>query len=219
MSTAREWGLSNDWLRRYNQLNADNRRVLYVEQVVPGTATAEVVRPGDVILAVDGELVSSLFDAEIRSQSPQVELTLLSGGKERQVTITLGELDVQGTDRLVSWGGALFQEPMPTIGYFKSVDFPGVYISDTDEGSPALWDGLYRNRFVTAVDGEPVNDLDDLLRLLTSKKQDEITRLSLVSMSGRKRIVTVEPEYNYWPTFEVVRTGEGWRRSNFVNNP
>jgi len=217
LSTAREWGLSNNWLKRYNALDADNRRVVYVEQVVPGSAIADVVRPGDVILSVNGELVTSLFDVELRSQEPTVALTLLSGGYERQARVTLGELDVQGTDRMVSWGGALFQEPMPTIGYFKSVNFPGVYISDTVEGSPALWDGLYRNRFVTAVDGEPVNNLDDLLRLLTQKEQEEITRLSLISMSGRKRIVTVEPEYNYWPTFEVIRTNDGWRRSNFAN--
>jgi len=217
LSVAREWGLSDDWLRRYNALNADKRRVLFVEQVVPGTATAGEVRPGDVILAVNGELVSSLFDAELRSQEPSVSLTLLSGGQERDVTIEPGTLNVQGTRRLVSWGGAVFQEPMHTIGYFKSVEFPGVYIADTDDGSPALWDGLYRNRFVTAVDGEPVNNLDDLLRLLRAKQQDEVTRLSLVSMSGRKRIVTVEPEYNFWPTFELRRLTDGWRRSNFLN--
>ncbi len=217
LSVAREWGLSDEWLRRYNSLEADKRRVLYVEQVVPSTATAKVIQPGDVILAVNDELVTSLFDAELRSQEPNVSLTILSGGTEQTVTIEPGSLNVQGTDRLVSWGGALFQEPMHTIGYFKSVQFPGVYIADTDEGSPALWDGLYRNRFVTAVDGEPVNNLDDLLRLLTQKRQDEVTRLSLVSMSGRKRIVTVEPEYNFWPTFEVRRLPEGWRRSNFIN--
>jgi len=217
LSVARDWGLSNDWLRRYNELPADTRRVLYVEQVVPGTSTAANLNPGDVILAVNGELVSSLFAAEQRSQSEAVTLTLLSSGEVKDVVITPGSLDIEGTSRLVSWGGALFQEPMPTIGYFKSVKFPGVYIADTDDGSPALWDGLYRNRFVTAVDGEPVNNLDDLLRLLSSKQQDEVTRLSLVTMSGRKGIVTVEPEYNFWPTFEVRRRAEGWRRSNFLN--
>ena len=110
-----------------------------------------------------------------------------------------------------------FQEAMDTIGYFKSVDFPGVYIADTIQGSPALWDQLYRNRFVTAVDGEVVNDLNDLLRLLGRKQQDEITRLSVVSISGRKSIVTVQPEYNYWPTFEIRHNAEGWYRSGSAN--
>ncbi len=216
LATAREWGLSNKWLRRYNELQADKRRVIYVEQVVPSTATAEVLKPGDVILAVDGELVTGMLDLELRSQLDIVSLTVLSGGSEQEISLQTGQLNVQGTDRMVSWGGALFQEPMDTIGYFKSVDFPGVYIADTDEGSPALWDGLYRNRFVTAVDGEPVNNLDDLLNLVTRKKQDEITRLSLISMSGRKSIVTVEPEYNFWPTFEVRRTEQQWQRINFA---
>jgi len=216
LAVARDWGLSDKWLRRYNELPADKRRVIYVEQVVPNTSTANVLKPGDVILAVDGEVVSSMFDAELRTQSSQVSLTVLSGGAEQEINLETGQLDVQGTDRMVSWGGALFQEPMHSIGYFKSVEWPGVYIADTDEGSPALWDGLYRNRFVTAVDGETVSNLDDFLRLVNDKSQDEITRLSLISMSGRKSIVTVEPEYNFWPTFEVRRNGLEWQRINFL---
>lgn len=217
LAVARDWGLSNQWLRRFNELESDKRRVIYVEQVVPNTPTAEVLKPGDVILAVNGELVSSMFNAELRTQANEVSLMVLSGGQEQEIKLKLGQLDVQGTNRMVSWGGALFQEPMDTIGFFKSVDFPGVYIADTDEGSPALWDGLYRNRFVTAVDGEPVNNLDDLLRLVNNKDQDEITRLSLISMSGRKSIVTVEPEYNFWPTFEVRRIEKEWERINFLD--
>lgn len=217
LSVARESGLSDEWLKRYNALEADKRRVLYVEQIVPGSDTATALKPGDVILAINGTLVSSLFDAELASQEDTITATVLSGGQEQEVSFTPGQLSVTGTDRLVSWGGALFQEPMATIGYFKSVQFPGVYIADTIEGSPALWDGLYRNRFVAAVDGEPVNNLDDLLRLLNQKQQDEVTRLSVISMSGRKRIVTIEPEYNFWPTFELRRQPEGWERSSFIN--
>lgn len=217
LSVARESGLSDDWLKRYNALEADKRRVLYVEQIVPGSDTASALKPGDVILAIDGTLVSSLFDAELASQKDTITVTVLSGGQEQEVQFAPGQLSVTGTDRLVSWGGALFQEPMDSIGYFKSVQFPGVYIADTIEGSPALWDGLYRNRFVSAVDGEPVNNLDDLLRLLNKKQQDEVTRLSVISMSGRKRIVTVEPEYNFWPTFELRRQPDGWERSSFIN--
>ena len=92
------------------------------------------------------------------------------------------------------------------------MDFPGVYIAHTENGSPALWDRLYRNRFVVAVDGEPVQDLDDFLAFVTGREQDQITRLTVVSMSGHKDIVTVQPEYNFWPTFEVKHTENGWQR-------
>jgi len=94
------------------------------------------------------------------------------------------------------------------------VHFPGVYIAETEQGSPALWDGLYRNRFVTHVDGEVVEDLDGFLALIGKKSQDTDTRLSLISISGRKSIVTVSPEYNFWPTFEIKHTADGWQRVN-----
>ena len=76
---------------------------------------------------------------------------------------------------------------------------------------------LYRNRFVVAIDGEPVEDLDDLLALVSQRQQDQVTRLTVISMSGRKQIVTVQPEYNFWPTFEVRRLSEGWKRIDYTH--
>ena len=70
---------------------------------------------------------------------------------------------------------------------------------------------------MVAVDGVEVETLDDFLNEVNTRTQDEITRLTVVSMSGRKRIVTVQPEYNFWPTFEIKRTIEGWQRVNYLN--
>lgn len=191
--------------------------MLFVAQVVPGTDMADKLRPGDVILAIDNELVADLFTAEQRAQKTELLLTILRRGRVEQLTVRPSELSGLGTQRLVSWAGALFQEPHSEIGYYKGIDVPGVYITATQAGSPALWDGLYRNRFVTAVDGVSVETLDDFLAEVSRKGQDEVTRLSVTSMSGRNSIVTVEPEYNFWPTFEVKRTIEGWQRINYLN--
>ncbi len=212
LALARQRGLPDAWLARYLDLPADARRALYVEQVVPETQAATQVSAGDVLLAIDGKLVSNLFLAEQLSQSQQVTLSLLRAGAVIDVTVVPGAVDALGTDRIVSWAGAIFQEPHVDIGYTKGVDFPGVYVADTRDGSPAIWDELYRNRFVAGVDGQPVESLDDFLSLVNNKAQDEVTRLTTISMSGRNSIVTVQPEYNFWPTFEIVREGDEWRR-------
>lgn len=217
LSRARQFGLPDEWLLRYNTLPADIRRVLYVDQLIPNTDAAAKLSSGDVIIAIDDELVSDLFTAERLSQKSDVQLTVLRAGEVIRIEMQPSELNALGTQRIVSWAGATFQNAFSDIGYQKGVDFPGVYISDTDEGSPALWDGLYRNRFVVAVDGTEVENLDDFLAAVSARKQDEITRLTVVSMSGRKRIVTVQPEYNFWPTFEVKRTVDGWQRINYIN--
>jgi S1-C subfamily serine protease len=214
LSLAREYGLPDEWLLRYNNLPAEIRRVLYVTQLTPNTDAALKLASGDVILAIDDVLVSELITAEILSQKPMLALTVLRDGAVQTVNLSPSEVSGLGTVRLVSWAGAVFQESFTDIGYQKGVDFPGVYISSTAEGSPALWDRLYRNRFVVAVEGETVNNLDDFLAQVKKRAQDEITRLTIVSMSGRKGIVTVKPEYNFWPTFEIIRTSEGWHRVN-----
>lgn len=214
LALAKEYGLPDEWLMRYLELPADVRRVLYVDQLIPNTDAAEQLLSGDVLIAIDDVVVSELFTAETLSQKPQVALTILRDGEVQTVNMRPSKVEALGTTRLVSWAGATFQESFSDIGYQKGVDFPGVYIASTSEGSPALWDRLYRNRFVVAVEGQPVNNLDDLLEHVKSRKQDEITRLTIVSMSGRKRIVTVKPEYNFWPTFEITRADGDWQRVN-----
>jgi len=217
ISTARQLGLPSEWLRRYNNLPAQYRKVLFVTQVVPDTDADTKLLPGDIILAIEGELVSDLLQAEIAAQKESIVITVLRAGNVIDVDLLPSKVSGTGTTRFVSWAGAQFQEPHGEIGFLKGVNYPGVYISGTEQGSPALWDGLYRNRFVTHVDGVPVDDLDGFLSLVKQKNQDEVTRLSVVSISGRRTVVTVAPEYNFWPTFELVRSSEGWQRNNYTN--
>ncbi len=217
IAEARQLGLPQAWLDQYIDLPSENRKVLYIEQVVPNTDAQDKLLPGDILLAIQGELVADLLTAEVLSQRAQVTLSVLRAGEVTEVELKPTSLSGVGTDRLVSWAGANFQEPHQEIGYLKGVDFAGVYVAGTEQGSPARWDGLYRNRFVTHVDGEAVNNLDDFVAIIRQKPQDAVTRLSIVSISGRKSIVTVSPEYNFWPTFEVKRTADGWQRQNLVN--
>ncbi len=212
---AQQLGLPSGWLARFNELPAPMRRVLYVEQVVPDTDAHQKLYTGDVLIAINDELVSDLFMAEIQAQQTQLSLTVLRAGKVLKIDLQPSSLDALGTQRVVSWAGAYFQMPFADIGFQKSVAFPGVYIADTAAGSPALWDGLYRNRFVVAVDGEPVNDLDDFLEVARNREQDQITRLTTISISGRQSIITVQPEYNFWPTFEITHGEEGWQRIDY----
>lgn len=217
LALATQLGLPSEWLKRYNALPANVRRAVYVEQVVPSTDAAKKLASGDVIIAIDDQLVSDLFAAERLSQKPNVKLTVLRAGKVQDLELLPTNMDARGTLRVVRWAGANFQSPFPDIGYQKGVLFSGVYIADTQDGSPSLWDGLYRNRFVVAVNGKPVDTLDDFAAAIRASEQDKITRLTVVSMSGRKRIVTVQPEYNFWPTFEINLGDTGWKRINYVN--
>ena len=217
LALARELGLPDDWLRRYLELDAEDRRVLYVERTVPGTDAASKLAAGDVLLAIDGEPVSALFAAEAASQRASVALEVLRGGEVLELELFPSAILANGTDRAVSWAGALFQAPHPDIAWHKGARTAGVYVADTEAGSPALRDGLWRNRFVTAVDGVAVRDLDDFLGAVGAVPEGRTVRLATVAMDGRRSIVAVAPEYRFWPTFEVRRGADGWRRIGYLN--
>ncbi len=218
LSRAIHMGLDNEWLQKYLKKHASQRRVLYIEQTIQGTRAAKLLQPGDILLSINGKLVTDLLDAESMGQMPELTLKVLRDRQVRSLTLMTSTLTGVGSQRFVSWAGAIFQEPHREVAYYKGIDIPGVYISATESGSPAIVDHLYRNRFVTEVDGVAVKNLDEFLEKIRTKNQDEFTRLTVISLSGRRDIISVSPEFYFWPTFEISKMDGQWQRTEFENN-
>ncbi len=221
LANARQLGLPDEWLQRIamqREQSLAGRRVLVVRQLsghqlsAVGGQTETGLRVGDLLLAIDDVPVAGLRDVEKRIQKDRVRFTLLRNGQTRSVELETGIADNKGTLRVLSWAGAYLQQPHREISAQRGLPADGIYVSSTVRGSPANRDGLYRNRLITAVDGNTVNDLDDFLRYVADKKPGQDTRLTLVSLNGSRDLVSVRPEYNFWPTFELIDKGDGWRR-------
>ena len=78
------------------QLDLDDARgVLVLEVVEGGPAARAGIQPGDVLVRMGDAALDSPEDflATLRGQQPgqQVRVTLVRGGRERQVTVTLAE--------------------------------------------------------------------------------------------------------------------------------
>ena len=56
---ARKLGLDDLWLEKLEQRAAENRRVLSVSRVVAGTPAEKVLRNGDIILAINDQIITS----------------------------------------------------------------------------------------------------------------------------------------------------------------
>ena len=212
LAAARQLGLPDDWLLRIaveREQSVAGRRVLAVRQ---SSDQLNGLKVGDLILAIDEEPVASLRDVEKRVQKNSVAVTVLRDGRVQSIDVNTQLEDNRGTHRVVNWAGAYLQQPHREIAAQRGLPAKGIYVSSTMRGSPANLDGLYRNRFITAVDGRPVSHLDDFLHYIDEKKQGEDTRLTLVDLNGNRNLVSVRPEYNFWPTFELVDKGSGWQR-------
>jgi S1-C subfamily serine protease len=156
----------------------------------------EIQVGGDVITAIGGEPVLSMDDiitylARHTEVGDTVTLTVLRDGEEVDVDITLEARPEQTPSEEVirvedngAWlgilGGTLTPEVAEALGV--SEDQEGVVVAEVVEGSPADEAGLQGDvdageaDLITAVDGEPVAEMVDLLQQLSQHEPgDEIT--------------------------------------------
>jgi S1-C subfamily serine protease len=210
---ARNMGVDEEWLARLEQNNPLHRRALSITRLVAGTAAAMELRNGDMILAIDGEVVTSYRALEQAVQKPQVTVTVWRNGEAVDVDVETAALDGRGIDRVVSWAGALLQDPHRPMAAQRGIDPYGVYVAFFSYGSPATRYGLYAGRRVIEVDDDPTPDLNAFVEAVSGKEDRESIRLTTVTWNGAVEVITLKLDNQYWPAYEIRRTGDGWVRS------
>jgi S1-C subfamily serine protease len=124
-------------------------------------------------------------------------------------TVVLGN---GGVDRVVSWAGAVLQAPHRALAAQRSIEPTGALVAFHAFGSPASRNGLGGGLRIVEVDGQPTPDLDAFLAAVASHQHGESVRLKVVNWNGQVEVVTLKLDLRYWPTYELRRGPEGWRR-------
>jgi S1-C subfamily serine protease len=210
---ARNMGVDEDWLERLEADNPVNRRALSVTRIVAGTDASTKLRNGDMILAVDGEVVTSFRSLEKAVQKHRVTLTVWRNGSAQDIEIETAVLDGRGIDRAVSWAGALIQDPHRPMAAQRGIDPYGVYVAFFSYGSPATRYGLWAGRRVIEVDETPTPDLEAFIGAVAAKQDRESVRLKTVTWNDVVEVITLKLDNQYWPAYEIKRTEDGWRRT------
>jgi S1-C subfamily serine protease len=209
---ARKLGLDEDWLSRSERSNPQGRRVLSVRRMVAGTPAAAKLRNGDMILAVDGQLVTTFRELESAVQKPEVVVTIWRDGAEHDLEIETVALDGLGVQRAVSWAGALLQDPHRAMAAQRGIDPYGVYIAFFSYGSPATRYGLWAGRRIVEVDDKATPDLQSFVDVIRGKKDKSSVRLKTITWNGSAEVITLKLDNQYWPAYEIRRTEDGWQR-------
>ena len=211
---ARKLGLDEDWLDRLESHSPSARRALSVTRLVAGTPAADSLRNGDMILAVDGNLVTSFRELERAVQRPEVELTVWRDGAEVDIDIDTVELGGEGIKRAVSWAGTLLQDPHRAMAAQRGIEPSGVYVAFFSYGSPATRYGLWAGRRIVAIDDSETPDLQTFLDVVSDKDDQESVRVTTVTWNGAVEVVTLKLDNQYWPAYEIRRTENGWIRES-----
>ncbi len=214
ISEAKNLGLPFEWQKKLVDVAGIKRQALYVQQVY-SPAAKQTFRVGDVLLAIDDRPLTTLREMQVALQTKQAKVTVLRSGRVEVIELSVDVLDGRGTHRLLFWGGAYLQVPHVEVARRLKFPIKGIFVSDTQLGSPAARDGLYPNRFITAVDGREINTIEDFLAAVNNRDEGDVVRLSLKLLSGQETLIGLKISRQFWPTFELRRGINGWVRKTY----
>ena len=215
LAGARELGLPDEWVRRFEEHNAQRRQVLGINRLVAGSPAAALLEPGDLLLAVDGKVVNRFREVERAVQSPAVSVTVWRDGAEKTLQMKTVALNGRDIDRVLIWAGATLQAPHRAMAAQRGIAPYGVFVSFFFYGSPATHYGLYAGRRITEVDGQPTPDLDAFIRAVSGKPDRASLRLKTISWNGQTDVITLKLDKHYWPAYELNRQEDGtWVRTS-----
>jgi S1-C subfamily serine protease len=209
---ARKLGLDEEWLDKLEAHNPKGRRALNVSRLVAGSPAAAKLSNGDMILAVDGNVVSSYRELERAVQKPEVTVTVWRNGNELEIPLQTVPLSGSGVDRVVSWAGALLQDPHRAMAAQRGIEPYGVYVAFFSYGSPSTRYGLWAGRRIVEVDDTATPDLETFLRVVESKEDQDSLRLKTITWNDSVEVITLKLDNQYWPAYEVRKSADGWQR-------
>ncbi|HEY2808857.1 MAG TPA: trypsin-like peptidase domain-containing protein [Steroidobacteraceae bacterium] len=214
LSAARELGLSEGWSQRIAQHNPARRQALSIVRLVGGSPAAKVLQPGDLVLAIDGVVVTSFREVEKASaDKDHVKVTLWRNQDELTLEVATAELPGTDVDRVLLWAGATLQAPHRAMAAQRGAAPRGVYVGYFAYGSPATRYGLYPGRRIVEVDGMPTPDLDSFLKVVLGRPDRASVRLKTLAWNNAPEVITLKLDKHYWPAYELTRSPEGaWVR-------
>jgi S1-C subfamily serine protease len=214
LSSARKLGLPDAWVHRIEDHDPEHRQVLSIDRPVAGSPAAAALQPGDLILAVDGRIVTRFREVEHAVQSPGVTLTVWRDGAEKALPVRTVALNGSDLDRVLIWAGATLQAPHRAMAAQRGIDLDGVFVAYFYYGSPATRYGLYAGRRITEVDGQATHDLDAFIAAVRGKADRASVRVKTVAWNGQVDVITLKLDKHYWPAYELKRQSDGtWLRS------
>lgn len=209
---ARKLGVGEEWLARLEKNNPTHRRALSIMRLVADTPAAELLKNGDILLAVDGRVVTSYRELENAVQKPEVVVTVWRNDEALELTVQTAALDGRGIDRAVSWAGALMQNPHRAMAAQRGISTDGVYIASFSYGSPSTRYGLWAGRRITEVNETATPDLEAFIHAVKDIQHRESVRVKTVTWNGTEEVITLKIDNQYWPAYEIRRDDSGWSR-------
>lgn len=175
----------------------DGTGLLVVDQVLPDGPADIWLQPGDVLLHVNGRVISTFIPLDQvtdDSVGQSLSLDILRGGKPMTVSLKVQDLDDLSPTSYLEFGGAILNNLSLQVARGYNVPVKGVYVASP--GYVFGTAGIARAAVITEFDGKPVANLDDLQKAVATQPDGAHVRLRYFNISNKKQpglgLVTVD---------------------------
>jgi len=160
----RRLGLTPEWEAQMRKAFPKETNLLVAEIVLPEGPSHHNIEEGDVLIKVNGELLTEfirLDDILDSSVDGTVKLLLLRGGEEIEVEIQVGDLHKITPDRFVSVSGGSFHSLSYQQARLYGVACKGVYVCEA--GGSFRVDNADNGWLIQSIDHKKTPDLETFI--------------------------------------------------------
>ncbi|KAI3531318.1 hypothetical protein CABS02_14201 [Colletotrichum abscissum] len=193
LSDALRRGLDQRWA----QVIATNQ-VLYVNRVPAhmrlstSDSTKHPLRQGDIILMVDGSLVTQGFELGFEYKKPSLRVLLFRQREEIEVDVPTLSLHEVSIDTVVNFCGSWLQKPSLAVRIACHPVYSEIYTTGCLCGSPADLYELPRQAFIVGINGKRVSTMPEFLNNVTDLPFGEHFRINCVLKTHEHKVVTMK---------------------------
>lgn len=163
----RRLGLRSDTEAAVRKEFPKETSMLVAEVVLPGGPADKKLEEGDVLIRVNGELLTQFvkLDAILDSNvGGKVSLLIQRGGTDMEVEIDVGDLHAITPDRYLSVAGASFHNLSYQQARLYAVAVKGVFVCEA--AGSFRFDGMESGWLITSVDNKDTPDLDTFIEVM-----------------------------------------------------
>jgi S1-C subfamily serine protease len=186
----RRLGLSEEAERVVRSRFPEQTGMLTVQQVIPGSPASGKLEPGDILLRIDGELVTqfvplaAVLDASVGGE---VGVEVERGGRQVAETIRVTDLHAITPDEFIEFGDATVNNLSYQQARHYNLAAQGVYVANP--GYLLSKAGVPRGAVITEVGNRPVRSIDDFETSLGGLADGERALIRYVTLDNPRNSV------------------------------
>jgi pro-apoptotic serine protease NMA111 len=187
--------------------------MLVASEVQPGSAAAQVLEPGDILIRVNGELVTTFdpLDQVLDDQvGGKIQLQIRRGNLTRSAELQVENLYEITPDRFISFGDGVVHNLSWQMARHYNKPIAGVFVATAGYALGAA--GVPHGAVITEVNGMPVNNIDEFSKIVSVLKDGERATLRFFTMEEPRasRIAVMRMDRRWYAASDCHRDdGEG----------